>query len=254
MRDVILQKLEEIEKQHNVTILFAIESGSRGWGFSSSDSDYDVRFVYKHNPDWYLTINEERDVIEIPVNKILDINGWDIRKALRLSAKSNFVLWEWLQSPIVYKERDNFREKMLNVIQSRFSPINVAHAYLSLAKRTMDEHYNKDTIIIKKYFYIIRPLFSSYWIIKNKSVPPMEFKDSLELFKENKLFIDALNELMIIKEKSTESDTCKRIPEIDSVIDRTLDEIEQNIKELPKGSYNLDIINKFYSEIVRRND
>lgn len=251
MREVILEKLREIEEQHNVKILFAIESGSRGWGFSSSDSDYDVRFVYKHNPDWYLTIEENRDVIEIPINKILDINGWDIRKALRLSAKSNFVLWEWLQSPIVYIERDNFREKMLNVIDNRFSPISVAHAYLSLAKRTMEAHYTKDTIIIKKYFYIIRPLFSAYWILKNKTVPPMEFKNSLVLFDHNESFMKALNELMIMKEKSTESDTCKRIPEIDAVIDSTLIEIENQIKELPKASNDLEVINNFYRDVVR---
>jgi uncharacterized protein len=251
MREIILEKLKEIEDKNNVIILFAIESGSRGWGFSSSDSDYDVRFVYKHNPDWYLTIEENRDVIELPVNKILDINGWDIRKALRLSVKSNFVLWEWLQSPIVYIESDNFREKMLNVINNRFSPIGVAHAYLSLAKRTMETHYTKDTILIKKYFYIIRPLSSALWVIKNKTVPPMEFKDSLILFGDNKPFIKALDELMVKKANSTESDLCERIPEIDSVIDATLIKIENEIKELPKESCDLDIINKFYREVVK---
>lgn len=251
MRGIILEKLKQIEEVHNVTILFAIESGSRGWGFSSSDSDYDVRFIYKHNPDWYMTIEENRDVIEIPVNEILDINGWDIRKALRLSTKSNFVLWEWLQSPIVYIERDYFREKMRNAIDHRFSPISVAHAYLSLAKRTMESHYTKETILIKKYFYIIRPLFSAFWIIKNKTIPPMELKKTLVLFENNEPFIKALDELIIKKKGSTESDLCVRISEIDSVIDSTLINIEGEITKLTKGLFDLDIINNFYREIVK---
>ena len=100
--------LKEIEARHGVAILYACESGSRGWGFASQDSDYDVRFIYQNPRNWYLSIDEKRDVIELPINDELDINGWDLRKALRLLRKSNPALFEWLSSPIVYRQDEEF--------------------------------------------------------------------------------------------------------------------------------------------------
>jgi len=94
MDSVIRGVLEKIEKEHKVKILFAWESGSRAWGFASKDSDYDVRFIYVHEKNWYFGIDDQRDVIELPVNEVLDVNGWDVRKALRLFRKSNAPLYE----------------------------------------------------------------------------------------------------------------------------------------------------------------
>ena len=91
MNEIIQEKLLGIEKEKEVRILWAIESGSRSWGFDSPDSDFDVRFIYVHKPEWYLTILEKRDVIELPVSSTLDISGWDLRKALRLSSTSRLA-------------------------------------------------------------------------------------------------------------------------------------------------------------------
>ena len=88
----IVNRLEEIERSESVRILLAVESGSRAWGFPSPDSDYDVRFLYARPRDWYLSIDARRDVIECPIEDVLDINGWDIRKALHLLLKANPVL------------------------------------------------------------------------------------------------------------------------------------------------------------------
>ena len=84
MTGKIKKELNKVEQENDIAILLAIESGSRGWGFASTDSDYDIRFVYIHRPEWYLSIDEKRDVIEYPVNNLLDISGWDIRKTLKL--------------------------------------------------------------------------------------------------------------------------------------------------------------------------
>src|SRR5262245_32616508 len=108
MKETIIEKLHEIELSQQVQVLFACESGSRAWGFHSIDSDYDVRFVYMHRSDWYLSIEDKKDVIELPVNEVLDISGWDLRKALKLFRSSNSVIYEWLQSPILYIEGDGF--------------------------------------------------------------------------------------------------------------------------------------------------
>lgn len=98
----IRNRLTDVARDHDVRIIFAIESGSRAWGFPSPDSDYDVRFVYAHRPDWYLSLRPGRDVIELPIEGDLDINGWDLRKALNLMLKPNPVLLEWLSSPVRY--------------------------------------------------------------------------------------------------------------------------------------------------------
>ena len=106
MRDLIIQKLKEIEKTENIRILHAVESGSRAWGFPSSDSDYDVRFIYVRPPEFYLKLEKTRDVIELPINDMLDINGWDLKKTLQLLHSSNPTLFEWMSSPIVYRQTE----------------------------------------------------------------------------------------------------------------------------------------------------
>ena len=78
MGALIQEKLHEIEKRENCRILLAVESGSRAWGFASPDSDYDVRFIYVRDKESYLKLNRPRDVIELPINDVLDINGWDV--------------------------------------------------------------------------------------------------------------------------------------------------------------------------------
>ncbi len=104
MRKKIKEQLRRIEDAENIKILLAVESGSRAWGFASPDSDYDVRFVYIRSLEDYLRLDATRDVIELPIDDVLDINGWDLQKTLRLLHKSNPTLFEWFSSPIVYKK------------------------------------------------------------------------------------------------------------------------------------------------------
>ena len=112
VRSEIEARLLVIEAEHGVRVLYACESGSRGWGFASPDSDYDVRFIYAHPLPWYLRVAAERDVIELPISGDLDINGWELRKALGLLKKGNATLIEWLGSPIVYRADPEFLYSM----------------------------------------------------------------------------------------------------------------------------------------------
>lgn len=118
IRVEVLGKLEALARQHQVTIISAIESGSRSWGFPSPDSDYDVRFVYAHAPEWYIQLDPERDVIELPVNAVLDIGGWDVRKAMTLANSGNSVIQEWLISPLVYREAKALVLVLLHVMMT----------------------------------------------------------------------------------------------------------------------------------------
>jgi predicted nucleotidyltransferase len=137
MKDRVLQELSRIESQHGVRILLGVESGSRAWGFASPDSDYDVRFIYVHEEAWYLSVFERRDVIEEMLPERLDINGWDLRKTLRLFSKCNLALNEWLGSPITYSEIPGFRNRLLQLIADHFNPI-AANASLSEHGRSCD--------------------------------------------------------------------------------------------------------------------
>ena len=122
--EIVKKKLLKIEKEHNVSILYAIESGSRAWGFESTDRDYDIRFIYAHNRNWYLNILPKKDVIEYPIESDFDYSGWDLRKTLFLANKSNPVLFEWLRSPIVYFKDEYFFNKMKQLSTKYFSPIS----------------------------------------------------------------------------------------------------------------------------------
>jgi predicted nucleotidyltransferase len=176
MKQAILAALAEVERQHTVHVLLAVESGSRAWGFPSQDSDYDVRFIYAHPADWYLRVFEHRDVIEPQGEGLLDPSGWELRKALRLFSKCNLALNEWLNSPIVYREAGGLRYQLQALIPTFFNPIAAVHHYLSMARTALDARAGGDTISTKKLFYALRALFACRWIERTTAQPPTEFE------------------------------------------------------------------------------
>ncbi len=159
MRETILRKLNEIENRENVKILLAVESGSRAWGFASPDSDYDVRFIYVRPREDYLRLEKTRDVIELPIEGELDINGWDLDKTLRLLRASNPTLFEWLSSPIVYRETE-FARDFQGIMQQYFSSKRGLSHYLSMAGRNYREYLKGEKVKAKKYFYVLRPVLA----------------------------------------------------------------------------------------------
>jgi predicted nucleotidyltransferase len=175
MKDVILDKLKDLERQFDVKILLACESGSRAWGFASSDSDYDARFIYVHKKDFYLSIDERPDVLGLPVDAVLDIGGWELRKTLRLFRKANAPLYEWLQSPLVYTAQDDFVADMKKLMPRYFSPRAAMHHYLSMAKGVVEYELAAPEVRLKKYFYALRPLLAARWIAERGTVPPIAF-------------------------------------------------------------------------------
>ncbi|MDR0314557.1 MAG: nucleotidyltransferase domain-containing protein, partial [Oscillospiraceae bacterium] len=159
LRDIITAKIEEMEKSENVRVLHAVESGSRAWGFSSPDSDYDVRFIYVRPKEFYLKLEKTRDVIEWQLDETLDINGWDLKKALCLLYRSNPTLFEWNNSPIIYKTTEVW-EGVRAEIDAYFSPKAGLYHYLSTAKSNFRDYLKEDTVKLKKYFYVLRPLLA----------------------------------------------------------------------------------------------
>lgn len=122
MRERVLDELARIERERNVRVLYACESGSRAWGFASTDSDYDVRFVYVEKPEWFIQVDAGRDVIERPLDDELDISGWELRKTLGLLRKSNPTLLEWLDSPLVYRSEPAATARLRELAEAFYSP------------------------------------------------------------------------------------------------------------------------------------
>jgi len=178
MRTVILEKLTALEREFDIRILFSCESGSRAWGFASPDSDFDIRFIYAHRSDFYLSVDDPRDVVELPVNEVLDVNGWELRKALRLFRKSNAPIYEWLQSPIVYRAVPGFIEDMHVLMPRYFSPRAAMHHYLSMTRGIFKSDLAERDIKLKKYCYALRTSLACRWIADRMEVPPMTI-DSL---------------------------------------------------------------------------
>ena len=173
--DAIQQAIADIETTHDVRVLFAAESGSRAWGFASPDSDYDVRFIYVHRPDWYIGIGEPRDVIEAMLPGDLDLSGWDLRKTLRLFLRCNLALNEWLGSPIVYAERGDLAQRLRDLLPAAFRAPAGYHHYLSMAQGVFNDHLASDPVRLKRVFYVLRPLLACRWIAASSTQPPIEF-------------------------------------------------------------------------------
>ena len=174
IRSAIVGAIEEAERTHEVKVLLAVESGSRAWGFASPDSDWDVRFIYVHRPEWYLGIDDKRDVIEQMLPMDIDLAGWELRKALRLFRKSNPPLLEWLRSPLLYKEQFSTAQQLRDLSVPFFSPISVSYHYLSMGKRNHAQYLLGDEVRLKKYLYVLRPLLACDWIAETGTMAPME--------------------------------------------------------------------------------
>ena len=197
MRERVVDELQRIERQYGVRVLLAVESGSRAWGFASPDSDYDVRFIYNHRRDWYISVAASRDVIEEMLPGDLDVSGWDLRKTLRLFEKCNIALNEWLGSPIVYRQAPTFRKQLLRLMPSYFNPMAGLHHYRSMAVRTLEENLEGERIGIKKLFYVLRPLLACRWIERKRSQPPTLFHALMDdelVSQEERVWIEGLLE------------------------------------------------------------
>lgn len=180
MRKRIDESLNGIELKENVRVLYAVESGSRAWGFPSTDSDWDVRFVYVRPMDWYLSIRNQREVMEFPIDNGLDASGWDIRKALQLFDRSNPQLLEWLRSPIVYREAFSTASRLRAASHDFFSPFSCMNHYLKMAETNYREDLQRDRVWLKRYFYVLRPVLACCWIEQHDAMPPVEFSRLVE--------------------------------------------------------------------------
>lgn len=220
VRDIIVEKLRGIERDFNVRVLFAIESGSRAWGFPSPDSDYDVRFVYVHSVDWYLSLLPGRDVIELPIEGDWDINGWELRKPLNLLLKPNPVLLEWLSSPTRYIWDEGICATLSEIAGRTTFGHACLHHYKSLAFGQWQKHVgDASDVNYKKYFYILRPALAIHWIRSNPgTTPPMNLQALVAGLPLSSEIVVEINTLLDLKAKAKEVGLGPRVDLIDAYI------------------------------------
>lgn len=222
MRERVRRVLREVEQKYSVKVLYACESGSRGWGFASPDSDYDVRFLYVHQPQWYLRVEPQRDVIELPIDDELDVCGWEWRKALGLLKGANPTLIEWLDSPVVYQQDEKVLTGLHAQVPQWFSPVRARWHYYSMAKKNFRGYLQGEEVRLKKYFYVLRPLLAVRWIEAGKGIVPMRFATLLAGSELDSALRAEIDELLALKQRAGEAQYGARRPLLHAFIAQEL--------------------------------
>lgn len=253
IRTEIGRRLSAIEADHGVRVLYACESGSRGWGFASPDSDYDVRFIYVHPLSWYLKVSAQRDVIEMPISDELDINGWELRKALGLLKKGNATLIEWLDSPVVYRADADFLQVMREAARQTHQAERSFHHYVHMARKNYREYLRGDTVRLKKYLYVLRPLLATLWIERGCGIAPMQFQSLVDAIVTDQGLRDAIAQLLAIKRAANESEYGQPLPIINTFIDSELTRLESVLPPLPRDT-DFSVLDRLLMATVLRLD
>ncbi|MED3661651.1 nucleotidyltransferase domain-containing protein [Ureibacillus terrenus] len=251
MEEKIRTKLKEIEQTYQVKVLFAVESGSRAWGLASRESDYEVRFVYIHPLDWYLSIDpHRRDVIELPISDQLDISGWEITKALRLFRKSNPAILEWIRSKAVYVEHDQFIAKLRRLEKDVFHPKSVLSHYIQIAKKNYASLHGKEAKL-KNYLYAFCSLLASKWIVQFNEIPPVDFRELLERVKLDSQLGNELEQLAAAKIHGDERKSMQPDPVLNEYIRKELDWLSDTVKLMNAGKKDPTAkLNKLFRETL----
>jgi len=247
-------RLDAIETEHDVTVLYACESGSRAWGFASADSDYDVRFVYAHPRDWYLSIDLERrrDTIDPAITDTIDLHGWDLRKALGLFRTSNPSLLEWLRSPLVYREVDAVMTRWRDLLPDYYTSRAAGYAYRNMARSIAEEHLTGETVSRKAYLYVLRALLAVRWVEQHSGPVPVRFDTLVASCVEPGALRAAIEELVTEKQTRPEEDAIPPRPTLHAFIDGERDRL-QNAHFASASSRNpWEPLNAFFRDVLSR--
>ena len=248
MEKEIKLKLHHIEKAQGIQILFACETGSRAWGFPSPDSDYDVRFIYKHEMPWYLSIRDRKDTYEEVISDDLDITGWEFQKCLHLLWKSNAALLERIQSPIVYHDNPDFIYAINTFAKDCFSPIAGMHHYLSMAKKYWEICQAPGPVKLKSYCYAIRTAIASLWIKETQQIPAIVMADMFEVVSDE--VRQAVEELVVLKATKPEKYLHPNHPIVDQFLKDTIAACSKVANDLPKGKGDMEALDYFGKNVL----
>ena len=257
----IKEKLSQIEERENMRIIYACESGSRAWGFASPDSDYDVRFIFVRPVQDYLRVKDLPDFIDAELNEVYDINGWDLKKFCKQLYKSNPVIFEWGDSPLVYRTSEDWK-MIKSVMKDYICPRTMIYHYLGLANSSIKKYLTDKEITYKKYFYILRAVLAASWIFEKKSPAPTEYAKLVAAELERKsptlnYFIDGdfeeLQKDLYEKKSSSEKARGKRNIFLDNFIDMRMTILDGERESLQRKSFSWEKLNQLFLDIAGGN-
>lgn len=247
-RAEIQELLNSIERKHDVSIIHAIESGSRAWGFPSADSDFDIRFIYVHPESWYLSAFDKKDTIDLAIDDELDAAGWDLGKCMRLLNKGNAPLCEWIFSPVIYQQKMEKFELFRELATEAFNPKPAFYHYMSLAKKKLlDEKTKANT---KYYLYALRALLCAKWIAEESQIPPVDVLPLIDRYMSASEVNQTIFQLIENKKGQTEKENVL-IPEVllDFANKLYADLLDRKLKG--SSSLSIDRYDQVMSEIIR---
>ena len=252
MKEKIVQYLKQLEAEKQIEILLACETGSRAWGFPSPDSDYDVRFIYKHQSDWYLSLCERKDTIErMFENNEFDLSGWDLRKSLKLLWKSNPSLFERIQSPIIYIANDDFLSGITALAATTYSKIATMHHYLSMSKRMYFEVKESKNVKLKKLFYALRTATACKWIEEKADIPPIVFQTMLEKLDIDNSLRNKILSLIELKSTKNENYVHHQEDDINTFIENCIAQATKISNSLPPAKGKIEALDTFFIQQVK---
>lgn len=255
MTEKIRNYLKTIAESKNIEILWACETGSRAWGFASTDSDFDIRLIYVHKKDWYLSLSEKKDTIEMMLeNNDIDISGWDLKKSLSLLRKSNAPILERIQSPIIYKSDPEFIKDILEVARTFYSRIATIHHYLSMSKKFVAELEAEKEYKLKKFFYALRSAFVCKWIVEKDEMPPIEFHKIYPNLGVDSTLISRIQELIQLKSTIKESYYHSGEEPLLNLIKNFNEEAEKKKEALPSSKGDSAQLDQIFRKYISKYD
>ncbi len=162
---------------------------------------------------------------------MLSNGSWDLKKTLIQFHKGNATLFEWANSPVVYKTTDEWKA-IYESSKQYFSEKAALYHYYGTANSTYKQYLQEDKVKYKKYIYALRPLFACKYIETNHTIPPVRFE---ALFHQSlpKELSKEIGQMLTIKAKSNEKDQNPKMPVIHRYIETEIERYGQLSKEMP---------------------
>lgn len=250
MQEKIIKEIDAIERSKGLRVLLACETGSRAWGFPSPDSDYDVRLLYVHDSSWYATLFEGKDSLEyMSADKVQDLAGWELRKALRLLWKSNAPLLERLQSPIVYRQNEESMDELRTLAHAFYSPVATYHHYSSMCRK-LREDLRGDTYSLKRLFYVLRTAACSRWVFEQSHMPPISFAQALDGVPMSSSLRERVEELTLLKSEASEKYIHKGESELLAWVDEMMEYSERHVAGLTGAQGDVRRLDEFLHKTI----
>lgn len=198
-KEMISAFLQEMEEKHHIKILYAVDSGSLSFGYASPESDTDVRFIYVNRPEYYFSLTPKADTVNfMNEDHTLDVEGFDLKKALALMMKTNPIESDWLHSDLVYIKESGFKEKMLEFERMYYNPKHAMYHFHSISVKHNDRYF-KEGITLKRFIYFMRGLLACVWIERHGCHPPVNMDELIDAVVEDADMRESAHRLLATK-------------------------------------------------------